>query len=93
MLFLKSLVRKKLFILLVEIIFVLPLLPYVSFAYSAPTAEKGVLNIEQWDLEKGGNIKLQGEWEFYWNKLLTPDDFSALATTSNALRVSADKPA
>src|SRR5688572_16045989 len=42
---------------------------------SQPKAEKGSLDISQWDLAENGNIKLDGEWEFYWNKLLTPDEF------------------
>ncbi|MCX6261339.1 MAG: hypothetical protein NTY95_11000, partial [Bacteroidia bacterium] len=41
---------------------------------SEPSAVKGVI-----DLRKTANdnftVKLSGEWEFYWNKLLNPDDF------------------
>ena len=40
-----------------------------------PKAEKGVLDLKNWDLEKDGMINLNGEWEFYWMQLLSPDDF------------------
>ncbi len=48
-----------------------------SFASgSDPSAVKGVI-----DLRKTANdnftVKLSGEWEFYWKKLLKPDDFSS----------------
>lgn len=45
--------------------------------------QNGVMDLRSWDYEHHGRIKLDGEWEFYWNKLLTPDDFA---------RAGADKP-
>jgi len=43
-----------------------------------PVAVKGVL-----DLRNTANdnfvLKLSGEWEFYWNKLLKPDDFRSIS--------------
>ena len=38
-------------------------------------AEKGVLDLTNWHFNINGNIKLNGEWEFYWNQLLEPLDF------------------
>ncbi len=38
-------------------------------------AEKGVLDLTAWDFEKDGIVKLDGEWEFYWEQLLTAADF------------------
>ncbi len=46
----------------------------------APLAENGFLNTEQWDFQSEGTIKLDGQWEFYWLSLLTPDDFRNLQT-------------
>lgn len=40
-----------------------------------PTIQKGVLDLTSWDLEKNGSVGLNGEWEFYWNQLLTSDNF------------------
>ena len=34
----------------------------------------GVLDLTQWDFNRDGNIKLDGEWEFYWNRLLSHKD-------------------
>ena len=41
-----------------------------------PVAVKGAIDISNWDFEKNGNLSLNGEWEFYWNKLLTPDEIN-----------------
>ena len=64
------------------LIFLLVLLILFSVAcgqnYSGkepPKAIKGVLDLREWDFEKDGIVKLDGEWEFYWDKLLTPEDF------------------
>ncbi len=38
-------------------------------------AVKGILNLEEWDLKIDKVIQLNGEWEFYWDQLLTPEDF------------------
>ncbi|MBU3916869.1 Hpt domain-containing protein, partial [bacterium] len=38
-------------------------------------AVKGVMDLRTWDLKVDGNINLDGEWEFYWDQLLSPDDF------------------
>ncbi|MBN2350032.1 MAG: GAF domain-containing protein [Bacteroidales bacterium] len=40
----------------------------------APQAEGGSINLSTWDFEKNGLVKLHGEWEFYWDTLLNPDD-------------------
>ena len=36
---------------------------------------KGKLDLTNWDFQKNGIIKLNGEWEFYWEQLLTYEDF------------------
>ncbi|MGK0289554.1 MAG: two-component system sensor histidine kinase ChiS, partial [bacterium] len=33
------------------------------------------LNLEKWDFSEKGAFHLGGEWEFYWEKLYTPEDF------------------
>ncbi len=40
-----------------------------------PIAQKGILDLRNWDFETNGPVQLNGEWEMYWEKLLTPDDF------------------
>lgn len=51
---------------------------YTSFQVgraSQPVAEKGYLDLSDWDFDTNGSVSLTGEWEFYWDKLLTPKDF------------------
>ncbi|WP_309808275.1 ATP-binding protein [Paenibacillus hunanensis] len=48
---------------------------WLNPAVHYPQAQRGVLNAGQWNFAEHGVIPLQGEWEFYPNQLLTPDDF------------------
>ncbi|MGD8762652.1 MAG: 7TM diverse intracellular signaling domain-containing protein [Desulfobacteraceae bacterium] len=50
----------------------------------APEAVKGVLDLTEWDLEKNGLVKLKGEWEFYWQQHLSPDELSKPTTSQRA---------
>lgn len=40
-----------------------------------PVAEKGELNIQQFDFNSSRPLPLKGEWEFYWNQLIDPGQF------------------
>ena len=40
-----------------------------------PVAEKGILDLRNWNFETDGILSLDGEWEFYWNKILSPEKF------------------
>lgn len=42
-----------------------------------PEAANGVLDLSQWDFDEDGTVQLAGRWAFYWNQLLTEDNFSA----------------
>ena len=44
-------------------------------AEPTPRAHDGILDLRSWDLVKQ-LVKLDGEWEFYWQQLLTPADFA-----------------
>lgn len=41
-----------------------------------PEAREGVLDARDWDFSQQGIIPLRGEWEFYKDQLLTPQDFA-----------------
>ncbi|MCP4130907.1 MAG: adenylate/guanylate cyclase domain-containing protein [bacterium] len=41
-----------------------------------PKAEEGRLDLGGWDFKRDGPIKLNGKWEFYWGKHLSPDEIS-----------------
>lgn len=42
-----------------------------------PYMKNGILDLSNWDLFKDGAVTFDGEWEFYWNQLLSPNDFEA----------------
>ncbi|OPX44182.1 sensor histidine kinase YpdA [Ruminiclostridium hungatei] len=42
---------------------------------SGNRVEKGVLSLDNWSGEGNKVIALDGQWEFYWNQLLSPEDF------------------
>ncbi|MGK5091577.1 adenylate/guanylate cyclase domain-containing protein [Deltaproteobacteria bacterium TL4] len=41
-----------------------------------PKGVNGVLDLRAWDFEQEGPVDLSGEWEFYWEQLLDPNDFN-----------------
>lgn len=52
------------------------ILPYIN-AFHPPQLSKGVLDLRNEVIDDKYIIKLNGEWEFYWNKLYRPHHFSA----------------
>jgi diguanylate cyclase (GGDEF)-like protein len=65
-------------------IIILSALLYVIFTLNKMTtydttlntnSNKGVLELSNWDFHKDGYTALRGQWEFYWQQLLTPEDF------------------
>lgn len=43
---------------------------------SPPRAENGIMDLSEWDISDHNILKLTGEWEFYWHRLLDPKDFN-----------------
>jgi two-component system sensor histidine kinase ChiS len=43
----------------------------------SPVVKKGVIDLRNWDFNKDGMVKLDGQWEYYSNKLLSPQDFTS----------------
>lgn len=37
----------------------------------SPKAEKGVLDLRDWNFEKDGYVLLDGQWEFFWKKFIS----------------------
>jgi len=57
-----------------------------AVADAALLARQGVIDLSMVDLQRSGPVRLDGEWEFYWNQLLTPSDFhGARVSVSPAL--------
>jgi serine phosphatase RsbU (regulator of sigma subunit) len=42
-----------------------------------PEIEDGFLDLSSWDFEEDGLVDLNGPWEFYWSRLLEPEDFES----------------
>ncbi len=53
-------------------------------------AQKGVLDLRYVNLDSFPPISLEGEWEFFWNKLLDPDDFHPQIYVADAYAVVPD---
>ncbi|UFJ39608.1 hypothetical protein LOK74_16305 [Brevibacillus humidisoli] len=53
-------------------------------AASSPAAVQGVLDLRDQDLTAAKQVILHGEWSFYWNQLLTPEDFQREAIEETA---------
>lgn len=50
----------------------------------SPKGINGVLDLSKWDLSANGIVNLDGEWDFYWERLLQPADFRG--ETSNIVK-------
>lgn len=49
-----------------------------SSRISPPKAKNGQIQISSWDFQKYGTIYLNGEWDFYWHKLVKPEEINRL---------------
>ncbi|WP_174410698.1 sensor histidine kinase [Desulfovibrio psychrotolerans] len=58
------------------------LLPSDRAAADGLRADNGVLDLRGFDPATMGPARLDGAWEFYWNRLLTPQDFAASTAPS-----------
>ena len=48
----------------------------MSFAQTGEEEfRNGVMDLSGWNREESPMLTLDGEWEFYWNELLSPEDF------------------
>ena len=71
----------------VFLILALVVLPCCRPQYSGrtpPRAQNGVLDLSGWAFDKDGPVDLAGEWEFYWQQLVSPDADSARNLTGFA---------
>lgn len=57
------------------IILLVLLFSTILLAHSAPVVKQGMIDLRNWHFDKDGPVSLQGEWEFYWDTLLSPHDF------------------
>ena len=65
---------KSLVVLFICIIFVLTACTPSASRQAAPRVVKGQIDLTQWNFAADGPVKLSGEWEFHWEKLLRADE-------------------
>ena len=63
------------FLILLGILYAARINNNIKVTKEAPLTINGVLNLENWDFDKDGVVRLDGNWEFYWDQLLEPKDF------------------
>lgn len=52
-----------------------------SFLFDKEThVDNGILDLREWNPDDNPVVKLDGQWEFYWNQLFTPEDSLSTAT-------------
>lgn len=66
-------IQKKIFLIVITIILILSSTGCERIN-NAPKPENGILYLGSWDFEKSGIVSLDGEWSFFWNKLLSYAD-------------------
>ncbi len=71
---LKHILRLILYTILAAILI---LLLFSSALSSDHRASQGIIDLRQVDFQKSNPIKLQGQWEFYWNEFLEPAQLPA----------------
>jgi hypothetical protein len=57
------------------IFFILQAIMFPSVSGISPVAKKGMIDLRNFNDSGQFIINLNGEWEFYWNKMLRPQDF------------------
>ncbi|MDQ6844677.1 MAG: ATP-binding protein [Bacteroidota bacterium] len=57
------------------------------FSQSNTAAKKGVLDLSKWDWKINGIANLDGEWEFYWDKLNDPSKEDKLSASPHYVEV------
>ena len=47
-----------------------------------PQAEAGFIDLQSWNVREDGPVTLDGEWAFYWDQLLLPDEIAETAVSA-----------
>ncbi|KAB3530500.1 diguanylate cyclase [Alkaliphilus serpentinus] len=76
---LKGLEKYTIYIILligmISVVAVILLMNSSHSLYKMPKVEKGVVDLNEWSYQDDGIIKLNGQWEFYYDQLLAYHDF------------------
>lgn len=55
---------------------------------NSPVPRKGILDLREYTLDKNSIYSLNGEWEFYWERLLTPENYQEVQDREPSIMVS-----
>ncbi len=58
---------------------------------TSPKVIQGIIDLRNWNLQQDGTVELVGDWEFYWEKFLNPDDFLEKTNTLSDEKEFSDK--
>ena len=42
---------------------------------ATPLVEHGYIDLSEWDFINDGTVTIEGEWDFYWDTLISPNNF------------------
>lgn len=54
-----------------------------------PVAKQGYLDLSGWDFDKNGSVNLDGQWEFYWDRLAEPSELESSLKPEGYMKVPA----
>jgi PAS domain S-box-containing protein len=61
--------------IILSVLFIINFIFISNAVFSQNRASKGIINLKNFDFQNKSFAKLNGQWEFYWHKLLSPNDF------------------
>lgn len=76
--------KKRMMFLFYVLLFSLAIIGCSNIKEEQPLAQKGVLDLRDWNFAEKDNIALLGEWNFFWQEFKNPKDFSTLNNFSKA---------
>lgn len=72
--------RKRLFVLIISILIAATAVVCIAAFWSEDPGRlrpvNGVLDLQNWEPDKGGVLSLNGGWGFYWKRFLTPEELT-----------------
>jgi len=52
---------------------------------NTPVVKDGLINLTEWNFAKDGIVNLSGQWKFYWNRHIPPEQIGSQDLSSNSI--------
>ncbi|MEE2743283.1 MAG: 7TM diverse intracellular signaling domain-containing protein, partial [Bdellovibrionota bacterium] len=52
-----------------------------------PTAQQGIIDLSQWEMDKNEKLELHGDWSFYWKQFIKPETILKKGLPPNPLSI------